>query len=144
MSEIWKPIHKFRSHYRVSNKGRIQTIKTGRIRKVRPDRDGYAIVDLKRPGYNKTARVHRIVAAAFHKRLPGQNEVNHLKGDKMDARASKLEWVTHSQNMVHAHKEGLQGRHVTNGMSIIKAHLRKRKNGATKVRSHSRLNKLRK
>lgn len=58
-------------------------------------------------GHNKSykIKVHRAVALTF---LPNQNKlpmVNHKNGVKNDNRVTNLEWVTASENMLHAYRE---------------------------------------
>ena len=48
--------------------------------------------------------VHRLVANAF---IPNKNkkpQVNHLDGDGMNNNANNLEWVTGSENSLHAYR----------------------------------------
>ncbi len=69
-------------------------------------RDGYYWVGLK--GSNKRImKVHRLVAITF---LPNPNllpVVNHIDGNKLNNDVSNLEWVTHKENAIHAHQNGL-------------------------------------
>jgi hypothetical protein len=56
------------------------------------------------PGATK---VHRLVAAAFLGPCPEALEVNHRDGNKLNDRASNLEYVTHLYNVQHANRLGL-------------------------------------
>jgi len=58
----------------------------------------------------KGFRVHRIVAKAFLKNIDGKNEVNHIDGNKLNNNSSNLEYVTRSENMLHAYSLGLEYR----------------------------------
>jgi hypothetical protein len=117
--EEWRPIVGFEGFYEVSNYGNIQSLdreinreNTGNFVKkgeaisqyVTPK--GYCRVQLQRDGNYKNFMVHRLVAEAFldnHK-----TEVNHKDGVKHNNRVSNLEWVTSSENLIHAYETGLK------------------------------------
>lgn len=52
--------------------------------------------------------IHRIVAYAFLGSQPIGHEINHKDGIKGNNRADNLEWVTHSENQLHAVRTGLR------------------------------------
>lgn len=112
--ELWEPIKGMEGHYKVSNLGRIKSLK--RIKrqwngykyieyeiseKIRKPRyfNGYYIVNLTVNGVRYQEWVHRLVAQAF---IPNPNnlpEVDHKNGRKLDNRANNLRWVTKEDNM---------------------------------------------
>ena len=51
--------------------------------------------------------MHRLVAEAFCDNPHSKPHVNHIDGNKVNNTASNLEWVTQSENMVHAVVTGL-------------------------------------
>ena len=119
--EIWKDIPGFEGVYQVSNLGRVKHLKEIQRRTngkticnftlpeliLKPYKtgkgDGYQTVSLKR----KNFKVHRLVAEAFCKRMPGKTEVNHIDCNKENNRADNLEWVTCKENINHAYENGL-------------------------------------
>lgn len=107
MSEIWKDICGYVGLYQVSNLGRVKN-KNGALMKTNPSRDGYVRIQLRKNGEYKSKYVHRLVALAFLENPYGLPEVNHIDGDKTNNRADNLEWVTRTENHVHAVKLGLK------------------------------------
>ena len=70
-------------------------------RRITNGREHY--IDVKIAGVNYY--VHRLVASAWHADTWFEGaEVNHVNGDKYDNRASNLEWVTRSQNLLHSYR----------------------------------------
>lgn len=99
--EQWRPVVGYEGLYSVSNMGRIFSHRRGREIGVKAFRDGqpwYVTVAL--CGWRIT--IHQLVAAAFIGPCPIGHEVNHINGNKGDARAENLEYVTGRQNMRHA------------------------------------------
>lgn len=120
MEEIWKPIKGYESFYEVSNLGRVRSL--DRIAKtkagvIKPTKGKLLSLTLKNNYYisvmlcvkdqRKRFHVHRLVADAFVKKIPGKNLVNHINGVKDDNRFENLEWVDYSENAQHAIKTKL-------------------------------------
>jgi hypothetical protein len=61
--------------------------------------------------YNTSGRkkylVHRLVAETYLENPKGFEFVNHKDGNKQNNSVDNLEWVTRSENMLHAHQTGL-------------------------------------
>lgn len=105
--EIWKDIKGYEGYYQVSSEGNVRNAITGQILKGDTNSIGYRRVWLYKP-VKKRMFVHRLVALAF---CEGQDEgkvVNHKDGNKTNNHASNLEWVTHSENDLHAFRLGLR------------------------------------
>lgn len=107
MEEIWKPIKGFEKYYLISNLGNVQTIKTGKLRKTQKNDDGYLCLLFCVNYIRYTKYIHRLIAEAFIENPLNLPEVNHINGIKLDNSIKNLEWCTHQNNMVHAHKTEL-------------------------------------
>lgn len=107
MSEIWKTVKNFESLYLVSDKGKVFSIMSQKILKPAKSKNGYCKVALYNKGASKHVSVHRIVAEAFVENADGKPQVNHIDGDKSNNSANNLEWVTASENQLHAVRTGL-------------------------------------
>ena len=114
--EQWKDVVGYEGLYQVSSIGRIKALKkTDRRGYTRQERMmnpvisacGRPVVHICKDGKRKTVFVHRLIAEAFIPNPEGKAEVNHINGIKDDNRVENLEWVTRSENMLHAEKTGL-------------------------------------
>lgn len=120
--EIWKDVKNYEGKYQVSNKGSVKsltrqvtnsqgTVQTYPGKLLKPDVltttfSNYQRVTLSKS--NKTSRhsVHRLVAEAFIPNTDNKPYVNHLDNNAENNAVGNLEWCTHSENMLHAQKQG--------------------------------------
>ena len=109
MRERWRNIEDY-PNYRISSEGRIKNKTTGRILKPGTDRDGYKRIVLSDNGIKKCHGVHRLVGRAFVSGYDETLQVNHLDGVKANNTVNNLEWVTQSENAIHAYQTGLTKR----------------------------------
>lgn len=114
MEEIWKDVKGFEGHYMVSNLGRVKSVigfcRKGNRNKILssgPD-NKYQLVVLCKDSNKHPIRVHALVAKAFIPNPENKPYVNHINGIKHDNRLENLEWVTKSENELHAHRTGLK------------------------------------
>lgn len=120
MEEIWKDIEGYEGLYRVSNLGRVLSVRFGpktnsvpikpapRIMRQSRSSSGYLHVQLYKDGESSTKLVHILVARTFIPNPENKREVNHLDGDKSNNCVDNLEWSTRSENQRHAIKMGLR------------------------------------
>lgn len=95
--------------YYISKCGKVLSIKkyhSTNIRILKPQTNtwGYNHVHLN----NKFKTVHRLVLSTFIPNINNLREVNHINGIKSDNRLDNLEWISSSENSLHALKNGLQ------------------------------------
>lgn len=119
MQEIWKDIQGYEGLYQVSNWGKVKSLThkvkykdgrnithKGKTLKPRIYNNYYGVVLYKER--NKAYLIHRLVAETFIKNPLNKKQVNHIDGNRKNNNVSNLEWVTASENQIHAIKTGLR------------------------------------
>lgn len=106
--QTWKEISGYGGKYLISNLSNCKIVEhlntTGhKYLTTRVDRAGYATVRLSKDGNTSTKYIHKLVAEAFVPNHMNKTFVNHRNGNKLDNRPKNLEWVTHAENIQHAH-----------------------------------------
>lgn len=120
--EIWLPVVGFEDLYEVSSEGRVRSkdrlvgmiisgtkcerLHHGRVRKLTPDKLGYAHLSLKRQGLHVRRAVHILVCEAFHGPRPNGMEAAHKDGNPRNASAENVRWLTRSQNNLEKANHG--------------------------------------
>lgn len=106
-SEEWRDINpldaKGADGYKISSLGRLCNPR-GMVTSTRAD--GYATHLIE----GKKIKSHNLVASTFLERVQGKDYVNHIDADKNHPAVENLEFVTLSENMQHAHDNGLINR----------------------------------
>lgn len=100
MEEIWKDIEGYEGLYMVSSHGRVWSRRYNLIMKPIL-RGNYLSVTLFKDKKSTKTSIHRLVAYNFLNEIKGKNYVNHIDEDKVNNKASNLEWVTHTENINH-------------------------------------------
>lgn len=107
-------IFSYKKHVRDSLTGRILgslVVEEGIKINGSIDSKGYRYVDIKnKNGKRKCPKVHRLVALAFLENKDSKPQINHIDGVKLNNDVNNLEWVTNSENQLHAYKIGLSAR----------------------------------
>ena len=109
-NEIWKEINienEDTSGYYISSLGRFKNKKGIIMKDYKPHHSGYIYL---RVNIKKYA-LHRVVALTFIENPENKIVVNHIDGNKLNNKAENLEWLTCSENNLHAHKIGLNKGH---------------------------------
>jgi len=116
--ETWRDVVEYEGVYQVSDAGRVRSLdrmvdgprvqRKSKGKSIRPSLvSGYKQAGLQQNGLRKYFYVHRLVAAAFIGPRPVGRQINHIDGKKLNNRPSNLEYVTQSENTLHAYRTGL-------------------------------------
>ena len=114
MGEKFKTIDGY-PKYSVSTTGRVVNSRN-KEKELQIDKHGYYKTNLYRNGNGSSKRINRLVATAFIPNSDNKPDVNHIDGNKLNNSVDNLEWVTKSENMIHAYKTGLAKPHPSYGM----------------------------
>lgn len=109
----WRDIPGYEGVYQASDTGLIRRVAdlgrrdlARRILAQSIDEDGYHKVELRSNNRRRKFGVHQLVALAFIGTCPDGYEVNHIDLDKGNNIPLNLEYITHAQNIKHAHEFG--------------------------------------
>lgn len=91
-----KPLYKGQSH--LKEKILKQDI-------TKRNHTSYARVTLCYKGKTERISVHRLVATHFIPNPHNKPHINHIDNNGLNNCVDNLEWCTHSENMIHAHKQ---------------------------------------
>jgi hypothetical protein len=111
MIEIFVDIKDYEGFYKVSNFGSVKSLsrldakgnrRCEKLLKLYLSSAGYYQVSLCRNSRAAKFLVHRLVIEAFVSNIHNKSQVNHRDGNKLDNNVNNLEWVTPSENTIHA------------------------------------------
>lgn len=115
-----KPIPNFEGYYAITNTGVVHSLPRevigkdgntykvkGRILATHINKDtGYPCFDCWKDGVGTRLAVHRVVAELYVPNPEGKPEVNHKDSVRTNSDYTNLEWVTSSENSLHAYAVG--------------------------------------
>lgn len=134
--EIWKDIEGYEGYYQASSFGNIRSIDRevpyirygislkkkmkGKVLSPAIKNSGYFKLALSSYNNLKHSCVHRLVAETFIPNPKKLKCVNHIDGDKLNNNIENLEWISHTDNNIHAFKTGLKKVNENHGRSKLK------------------------
>lgn len=101
------PVKNLEGLYSIDKNGVVKN-RFGRTIKSFEKKTGYIRIGLHGNGNDYNFLLHRLIAIAFIPNPHNKPCVNHINGIKSDNRIENLEWVTKSENDLHAYKIGLR------------------------------------
>ena len=101
------------TNYFITTEGKLYNEKTKNWLKGQISKNGYLTYNISIDGIKKRLYAHRMVAETYIPFIEGKTEVNHIDGNKLNNSVENLEWVTSSENKVHAIETGLRNEMLT-------------------------------
>jgi hypothetical protein len=106
--EILHSVKGYNDLYSINIKGEVYSWRSKKFLKPQKQRNGYLTVNLFNGKNVKTKTIHRLVAEVFIHNEFDKPFVNHKDLDKTNNNVNNLEWVTASENIQHAHNNGIR------------------------------------
>lgn len=105
----WKNIERFEGKYSISENAEIRNNGTNKVLKQTLGKTGYWTVVIRPYGRGKCfcLKIHKEYAKLFIPNPDNKPFINHKDGNKLNNSLENLEWVTHSENVLHAYRTGL-------------------------------------
>jgi hypothetical protein len=106
-TELW--IKGYEGSYSINTFGDVFSWKYKRKKQLKRNINlsGYQYYCLSLNNNVKTITVHKLVAQTFISERPENMQINHIDGNKLNNSVSNLEYVSASDNIKHAYKNGL-------------------------------------
>ncbi len=122
MREVWRDIKDYEGLYQISNWSNIRSLdrfivyksprKGGKTIKGMPMKQclstQYIGFRISKNGFSEFVHTHRKLAIAFIPNPENKPCINHKDGNKLNNNLYNLEWVTYTENALHAYKIGLR------------------------------------
>lgn len=94
--------------YATNRNGDIYSYYKNKMHAIRLRLDGYKDTDLTKNKKTKKFLIHRLLAKIFIPNPQNKLYINHIDGNKSNNSIENLEWVTSSENALHASNNGLR------------------------------------
>jgi len=106
----WKPISNIPGYEEFTNfilniQGELRNVKTGKLRKWTPDKDGYMRANLKQKPANKRISQHRAICCLFLPNPLNLPTVDHIDKNGVNNHIDNLRWATCLEQM---HNQGVR------------------------------------
>jgi hypothetical protein len=109
-SNKWIPLKNYEGYYEINEAGEVRSLHKRNMHGIieqHIDRGGYYALQLSKHAITTTHLVHRLLAETYIPNPDNKRCINHRNGNKLNNGLSNLEWVTHSENTIHAYSLGL-------------------------------------
>ena len=100
-NEVWKDIKGYEGLYKVSNLGRILSLKKMELLTLSQMPNGYKCVGLRKNKNRKTYYIHRLVAFHFINNVENLTDIKHIDGNRGNNVVENLEFCTKYENQIH-------------------------------------------
>ena len=133
-TEVWKDCVGYEGLYRVSDKGRIYSVRKHKIMHDYLNRDGYKkVLLITESGKRKEERVHRLVATAFIPNPDNLPCINHKDENKLNNYAENLEWCTVQYNTSYSSYKWTGANNGMNKPGVREKHLKAIRNRSKSI-----------
>jgi hypothetical protein len=99
---FWADIEGY-PNYAISSDGIVLNKRHNKYVKASRNHWGYMVVGLSVNKKRFSHQIHRLIANAFIPNPEGKTQINHIDGNKSNNCIENLEWVTPSENKIHAY-----------------------------------------